>query len=339
MTELEKISAYGDIYLYSLIVPIISISGIILAYFNKQNKLKTLISNGMEPLKAKNMIFVIPEMTKPNLLIIIGSIIFVIFTLAVGTSNVKFSQEIVFVGSFAIILFLLIKLSKELDANAKKILLGTAIAIFAFRAMPGVGQGGSWFEIDVLNFDQEFLSLLGLIASILTIIGIFILRPLMEKSSMTKLIVILSIAGSFFILPSIAMFYGFHEYTSKITNGLVDARFIAIFNTALESPLGQVSMIPILAWIAQSAPSHLKATFFAVLASFTNLALSASNLGTKYLNEVFVITREVKTNKGDIKVAEDYSELGMLLIVVCLLTLIIPILVTYIIKKIKLLSY
>jgi hypothetical protein len=278
-------------------------------------------------------------MTKPNLLIIIGSIIFVIFTLAVGTSNVKFSQEIVFVGSFAIILFLLIKLSKELDANAKKMLLGTAIAIFAFRAMPGVGQGGSWFEIDVLNFDQEFLSLLGLIASILTIIGIFILRPLMEKSSMTKLIVILSIAGSFFILPSIAMFYGFHEYTSKITNGLVDARFIAIFNTALESPLGQVSMIPILAWIAQSAPSHLKATFFAVLASFTNLALSASNLGTKYLNEVFVITREVKTNKGDIKVAEDYSELGMLLIVVCLLTLIIPILVTYIIKKIKLLSY
>ena len=293
----------------------------------------------MEPLKAKNMIFVIPEMTKPNLLIIIWSIIFVIFTLAVGTSNVKFSQEIVFVGSFTIILFLLIKLSKELDANAKKMLLGTAIAIFAFRAMPGVGQGGSWFEIDVLNFDQEFLSLLGLIASILTIIGIFILRPLMEKSSMTKLIVILSIAGSFFILPSIAMFYGFHEYTSKITNGLVDARFIAIFNTALESPLGQVSMIPILAWIAQSAPSHLKATFFAVLASFTNLALSASNLGTKYLNEVFVITREVKTNKGDIKVAEDYSELGMLLIVVCLLTLIIPILVTYIIKKIKLLSY
>ena len=293
----------------------------------------------MEPLKAKNMIFVIPEMTKPNLLIIIGSIIFVIFTLAVGTSNIKFSQEIVFVGSFAIILFLLIKLSKELDANAKKMLLGTAIAIFAFRAMPGAGQGGSWFEIDVLNFDQEFLSLLGLIASILTIIGIFILRPLMEKSSMTKLIVILSIAGSFFILPSIAMFYGFHEYTSKLTNGLVDARFIAIFNTALESPLGQVSMIPILAWIAQSAPSHLKATFFAVLASFTNLALSASNLGTKYLNEVFVITREVKTNKGDIKVAEDYSELGMLLIVVCLLTLIIPILVTYIIKKIKLLSY
>jgi hypothetical protein len=231
------------------------------------------------------------------------------------------------------------KLSNELDLNAKKMLLGTAVVIFAFRAMPGVGQGGSWFEIDILEFDQEFLSLLGLIASILTIIGIFILRPLMEKSSMTTLIVILSITGSLFVLPSIAMYYGFHEYTSKITNGVVDARFIAVFNTAIESPLGQVSMIPILAWIAQSAPNHLKATFFAVLASFTNLALSASNLGTKYLNQFFVITREIKTEAGEIKIPADYSDLGVLLIIVALLTLTIPIFTTFVVKKVRLVSY
>ena len=339
MTELEKINAYAKIYLYSLIVPLISISGIFLAYVNKQNKLKSLIKNGVAPAKARRLIFTIPELTKPNILIIVGSIIFVFFTLFIGTSKMQFSQEIVFVGSFGIILFLLIKLSNELDQKAKKMLVGTAIIIFVFRAMPGVGQGGSWFEIDVLNFDQEFLSLLGLIASFLTIFGIFVLRPLMEKSSMSKLIIILSIAGSFFILPSIAMYYGFHEFTSKLTGGIVDERFIAIFNTALESPLGQVSMIPILAWIAQSAPNHLKATFFAILASFTNLALSASNLGTKYLNQIFVITREVKTNEGDIKIPSDYSELGILLIIVCLLTLTIPIAVTFLIKKFKLLSY
>ena len=339
MTELEKVKAYGNIYLYSLIVPIISITGIFLAYINQKNKYNLLVANGISPSKASTMIFNVPEVTNPNMLIIIGSIIFVIFTLAIGTSNIEFSQEIVFIGSFAIILTLLFKLSNELDLKAKRMLLGTAIIIFAFRAMPGVGQGGSWFEIDVLGFDQEFLSLLGLIASFLTIIGIFVLRPLMEKSSMTKLIVILSIAGSFFILPSIAMFYGFHEFTSKITNGLIDARFIAIFNTALESPLGQVSMIPILAWIAQSAPNHLKATFFAVLASFTNLALSASNLGTKYLNQIYVITREVKTNLGDVKIPADYSELGILMIIVCLLTLVVPIGFTFIIKKLRLISY
>ena len=53
-------------------------------------------------------------------------------------------------------------------------------------------------------------------------------------------------------------------------------------------------MIPMLAWIANSAPANLKATYFAVMASFTNLALSASQLGTKYLNQIFVVTREVR---------------------------------------------
>ena len=194
-------------------------------------------------------------------------------------------------------------------------------------------------EIDILKFDQEFLSLLGIVASILTIFGIFVLRPLMENSSMSRLIIILSIAGSIFLLPSLGMFYGIHEFTSKLTNGIVDARFIAIFNTALESPLGQVSMIPILAWIAQSAPSHLKATFFAVLASFTNLALSASNLGTKYLNQIFVVTREVKSKTGEITTQADYSELGILLLTVLLLTLTLPILATILIRKLKLIAY
>ena len=54
---------------------------------------------------------------------------------------------------------------------------------------------------------------------------------------------------------------------------------VALVNTALESPLGQIAMIPMLAWIATTAPANLKATYFAVMASFTNLALSLA-LGT-----------------------------------------------------------
>ena len=339
MSENEKIVTYGKIYLYSLIVPIISIMGVVFSYISSKSRLNKLIKNGLAFEKAFNLIYPVLKATKPNKSIITGSIIFVIFTLSIGISKIPFSQEIVFIGSFLIIVYLLIILSNQLDAVSKRMLIGTAIIIFVFRAMPGVGQGASWFEIDVLKFDQEFLSLLGLIASILTIVGIFVLRPLMENASMSKLIIILSIAGSIFLLPSLAMFYGIHEITSKITNGIVDARFIAIFNTALESPLGQVSMIPILAWIAQSAPSHLKATFFAVLASFTNLALSASNLGTKYLNQIFVVTREVKSKTGEITTQADYSELGILLLTVLLLTLTLPILATILIRKLKLIAY
>jgi hypothetical protein len=121
------------------------------------------------------------------------------------------------------------------------------------------------------------------------------------------------------------MFYGLHEWTARMTGGIVDARFIALIDTALESPLGQISMIPMLVWIANSAPPHLKATFFAVMASFTNLALSLSQLGTKYLNDIFLVTREVRDQTtGAIQTQADYSELGPLLITQILLGLAIP---------------
>jgi hypothetical protein len=84
-------------------------------------------------------------------------------------------------------------------------------------------------------------------------------------------------------------------------------------------------MIPMLAWIAKNAPSHLKATFFAVMASFTNLALSASSLLTKYMNEIFVVTREVRDQTtGQITTAADYGWLGWLLITVAAISVLAP---------------
>jgi hypothetical protein len=84
-------------------------------------------------------------------------------------------------------------------------------------------------------------------------------------------------------------------------------------------------MIPMLAWIANSAPANLKATYFAVMASFSNLALSASQLGTKYLNQIYVVAREVQDrSSGAIKVPQDYSELGVLMIATALVGLLVP---------------
>lgn len=115
---------------------------------------------------------------------------------------------------------------------------------------------------------------------------------------------------------------------------MVDARFIAMVNTAVESPLGQVAMIPMLAWIAQSAPARLKATFFAVMASFTNLALSLGTLGTKYLNQLFTITRAVRdTVTKAITTPADYSELGVLLLTVTAITLLAPLAAILVIQR------
>ncbi len=332
LEQVDKISLYGSIYIYALIIPIVSVLGIFLASYLKNQKKRKLIEQGLKG----DQDYAPSEKTEVNWWILGGSLVFVIFTLGIGSFKVPFAQEIVFVGSMAIILFLMNKLVKELPQDLRLTVVGTAIIIFIFRAMPGPGPGLSWFEIDVLEFNEQFFSVLSLIASVLTLVGIILLRPFMANNSIARIIVILSVAGAILFLPSVGMYYGFHNWTSSITNGVVDAKFIAILNTALESPLGQVSMIPLLAWIAKNAPSHLKATFFAVFASFTNLALSASALGTKYLNEIYVITREVKDKVTNaILTTADYSDLGILLITVTLITLIIPIVFVFIIQKTK----
>ena len=332
LEQADKISLYGSIYIYALIIPIVSVLGIFLASYLKNQKKRKLIEQGLEG----DQDYAPSEKTEVNWWILGGSLVFVIFTLGIGSFKVPFAQEIVFVGSMAIILFLMNKLVKELPQDLRLTVVGTAIIIFIFRAMPGPGPGLSWFEIDVLEFNEQFFSVLSLIASVLTLVGIILLRPFMANNSIARIIVILSVAGAILFLPSVGMYYGFHNWTSSITNGVVDAKFIAILNTALESPLGQVSMIPLLAWIAKNAPSHLKATFFAVFASFTNLALSASALGTKYLNEIYVITREVKDKVTNANLTTaDYSDLGILLITVTLITLIIPIVFVVIIQKTK----
>jgi hypothetical protein len=161
-----------------------------------------------------------------------------------------------------------------------------------------------------------------------------LLRPLMASRSIAYIVVGLTIASGFLALPNIGLYYGIQEWTARLTGGVVDAHFIAIIDTMLESPLGQIAMIPMLAWIARNAPADLKATFFAVMASFTNLALSASSLLTKYVNQLLVVTREVKdAATGVVQVPADYSRLGWLLILVATISLVVPLLTVFFIQK------
>jgi hypothetical protein len=161
----------------------------------------------------------------------------------------------------------------------------------------------------------------------------------MAEKSIYYIVGSLSIVGFLLSLPIVGMFYGLHHWTGAMTGGIVDARFIALVDTALESPLGQIAMVPMLAWIANSAPSNLKATFFAVMASFTNLALSASSLGTKYLNQAFTVTREVRDRAtGQVSVQADYAELGTLLITASVLALVVPLLAIWLARSVRMQS-
>jgi len=316
----QKVELYARIYKFALIIPVLSVLGVVLHAFLKKNP------------EAHG-----EEKTKPNWGVLGGSLVFVIITLAVGLGQIPHAQEIIFLGSFAVIVYLLWRLARELEPVARNTLIGTALVLFIYRAMPSSGPGSTWWMIDILKFDESFLARLSLVSYALTLVGMFAFRRFMAQKSITYIIVFLTIVGSILALPTIGMYYGLHEWTARHTGGIVDARMIALIDTALESPLGQIAMIPMLAWIANSAPANLKATYFAVMASFSNLALSASQLGTKYLNQAYVVQREVLDRAtGQVKVPQDYSELGWLLIAATLIGLLVPLVTVAVVRLLRL---
>lgn len=333
-SQTAKADIYAQIYLMALAIPAISISGVLLAAFLKHRHKTRLRAAGVSESKITATLERPGEATRPNYWYFGGGTAFVALTLTVGLSSIRFSQEIVFLGSMTIVIFLMSRLLKELDPARARALCGTAIIIFVFRAVPLPGPGATWFEIDVLGFDQQFISVLTLITAALTLTGMIVLRPLIASRTIAYIVALLTVASGILALPNIGLYYGLQHWTAPLTGGIVDARFIAILDTAIESPLGQIAMIPMLAWIAKNAPANLKATFFAVMASFTNLALSASALLTKHLNQLFIVTREVRDQvSGSILVTENYATLGWLLITVAVTSVAAPLITIAIVQQ------
>ena len=325
LPEADKVRIYRDVYLMALAIPAISVLGVAIHSVLKARRIRELRGQGKGRAEAERLVMEPDEPPAPNWWILGGSLAFVVFTVGMGLSPLTYSQELIFAGSFAIIAFLVAKLTRALEPAMRATLIGTAVVIFVYRAIPSPGPGVTWWMIDALGFDQHFLAVLSLISSALTLAGMFIFRRFMAERSIAYVIGFLTVIGTALALPIIGMYYGLHVWTAALTGGVVDARFIALVDTALESPLGQIAMIPMLAWIANSAPANLKATYFAVMASFTNLALSLSQLGAKYLNQAFIITREVRdSTTGAIQVPADYSDLGMLLVVQAVIGLALP---------------
>ena len=319
----EKAAAYARVYAAALAIPLVSVAGVILALALRRRV-------GAIPARAR-------DAPPVNWWVLGGGMVFAAVSVGVGLADLKYGQEIVFVASMSIVLTLMVRLVRELDADARATLVGTAVVIFMFRAVPGPGAGASWWAIDVLKFDPGFLAKVSMLSGLVALAGLFAYRRFLAHRSIYFVVGLLTVLGSVMALPQIGMFYGVHEWTAAMTGGVVDARFIAVLDAALESPLGQVAMVPMLAWIANSAPEKLKATYFAVMASFTNLALSAAYLGTKYLNRMFEITREVRDSAtGAIKVPADYSEMGVLFITSAVLGLVVPLAAIALVRAVRL---
>lgn len=233
---------------------------------------------------------------KAQLVLAVG-LAYAVFGALLEVFHVPFAQEIVLVVSVVLIGFMLhhVGISRGVAV--------AAIVIFLFRATPDVGQGYSYWAIDQLGFDQKFLGVLAQVASILSLAGLLMFRKTIVKRPVSFTLFWVVMASVVLYLPNIGLFYGFHERLG------ISARTLAFIDTTISAPLGQLTMVPMLILIAKSAPRGAEATMFAIMASLMNLALSASQLFTQYLNELFRVTQQ------------DYSNLGRLMITVSLVGL------------------
>lgn len=308
---LAKVFSYATMYWISLLIPVISVLGVLLGSWIRIQQQRKFRQRWVSETAIQQIFRTQEKKPKVNWYILAGTAAFLMVTVSIGLSAIPWKEEGVFLGSLGIIAYLMRQVLQELGPIKRREIIGMALIIFIFRAMPGSGAGAGWWQIDVLGFDEAFFGTLRQISALLAIVGMLTLRGWMGRRPLPYLVGFLSVYGTFMMTPFVGMFYGLHEWT-KAHLGF-GAHAIAIIDTMADSPMAQVAMIPMLAWIAREAPRSQKATYFAVMAAFTNLALSASQLGTKYLNKFFIVERG------------QYGELGLLMVTVALIDLILPI--------------
>ena len=292
---LAQIYSYETMFEISFFVPILSIIGVTLVKLN-------------------------PVPSSPlNKQIFFGGFLFAIFVVLIGYNEVPYSQEIVFIVSLGVVLYFLNTLIQDLDTKTIKHIKMAMIVIFIYRAMPSVGPGLSWWQIDVLGFDKAFFGTLGQIGAALALVGMWLSSKYIINQSIGKVLIWMTVIGSVLSLPVLAMYYDIHTMLG------LDAHTVALVDTALASPFDYIAGVLMLTLVAVYAPEGKKGTWFALMASLMNIALSAGGLLSKYLNQVFVVTREVKENDVVTTIA-NYNDLGTLLWIAIIVGFIIPIL-------------
>lgn len=277
---------YATVFLIGLIIPVISASGAVLV---------KLESSESRPTDWR---------------ILGGGLAFGAVVLTLGLTDVPYGQEITFAVSLGVIVAMLAHITADIDPDTRRRIAYAALIIFAFRSTPLIGEGFRWFAIDELKFDEAFFGMLAQIGAGVALLAAWFLSDFITRRPVAQVLLWLTIIGAVLYIPTLMLVFRLHEWT-EVAFG-VGARTIAVIDAAATSPLAQLSMVPLLTLIAIYAPPSKRATWFALMASFLNLALIAGQLATKYLNQLFVIQRG------------GYEQLPALALVVLVLSLLMP---------------
>jgi MFS family permease len=283
---LAQYLSYDKVFLLGLIVPVISVTGAVLVRLETTER---------RPIDWR---------------ILGGGLAFGAVVVALGLGEIPFSQEVIFVVSMGVVIWMLTRVTTEIDEATRMRIVFVAIIIFAFRATPAVGDGYTWFLIDTIGFDEAFFGVLGQIGAGVGIVTLWMLSDYITRRPVAQVLLWITILSGILTLPSLLLVFQLQHLTEQLFG--VGARGIALFDTIATSPFAQLSMIPLLTLVAIYAPPGHRATWFALMASLMNLALIAGQLQTKYLNYLLPV------NRGD------YHNLPALVVVAYMTALAIP---------------
>lgn len=283
---LAKVTSYETVFLISLVIPVISASVALLV------KLET------------------SETRPTDWRILGGGLLFGLVVTMLALLDAPYNQEIVLIISLAVIIAMLARVTREISPETRRKIVYAALIIFAFRATPSVGEGYRWFMIDALGFDEAFFGTLAQIGAGIGLAAAWLLSDAITRKPVATVLFWLTVLGGLLAIPNLILVYR-ADLAIEAAVG-IGARGIALIDAAAASPLAQLSMVPLLTLIAIYAPPSHRATWFALMASFMNLALVTGQLATKYLNSVFVVQRGM------------YGELPVLTVVVSIIGLLVP---------------
>jgi hypothetical protein len=257
--------SYDKVFLLGLIVPAISVTGAVLVRLETTER---------RPIDWR---------------ILGGGLAFGAVVMALALGGVPYSQEIIFAFSMAVVVWMLARVTQAIDHATRMRIAYAAIIIFAFRATPLVGEGYTWFQMDVLGFNETFFGLLGQIGAGVGIVTLWMLSDMITRRPVAQVLLWITVLGTVLGLPRLLLVFEWYKATQELFG--IGPRTIALFETVGVSPLVQLSQVPLLTLIAIYAPARHRAIWFALMASLMNLALQAGALQTKYLNVVFQIDR------------------------------------------------
>jgi hypothetical protein len=260
-----KYFSYDKVFLLGLIVPAISVTGAILVRLETTER---------RPIDWRYLG---------------GGLAFGAAVTALALGGVPFAQEIVFVFSMAVVIWMLERVTRGVSHATRMQIAFAAVIIFAFRATPIAGDGYAWFQMDVLGFDEAFFGLLQQIGTGVGILTLWMLSDTITRRPVAQVLLWITVLGTVLALPRLVLVFQWYEVTRELFG--IGPRLIAVFETVGVSPFLQLSMVPLLTLTAIYAPPTHRAVWFALMASLMNLALQAGALQTKYLNLLFAIER------------------------------------------------